>query len=292
MKKIIIFLLLIFSLSSCRSYEVTSKNFDSSKEIIILYTNNSSTINNPDDYYLNVENIKNNLLNTTPNVTLIDTGNAIDSSNGKYNSYIDVMNKAGYDYSILGINDFSNGLDYLYQNINRSSFKYIFCNMSYSGQKKDIFKKTVPFEVVDYDGIKVGYIGVENPMFIEKQPNYFMEDDGIVVNFYNETPEVFFDTVQCSISKAKELGAEYIVLISNLDLKAPNVSDLDYSLEDLVGYIKDANIVINSNDDKVLNNTYLKDADNNDVFVVLNGSNNSNFGSVVINNGTITTDVY
>lgn len=280
MKKFLSLLLVIFIISSCRSYETTSNNFDSSKEIRIIYTTN---INNQNDYYSKVSNVKTELLNTTPNVTLIDTGNN--------NSYVDVMNEIGYDYSILGINDFSNGLDNLYQNIKQASFKYIFCNMSYNGHKKDIFKKTVPFEVVDYDGIKVGYIGVENPMFIEDKPNYFMENDSSVINFYNETPEVFFDTVQCSISKAKDLGAEYIVLISNLDSKIPNINELQYSLDDLVAYIKDVDIVINSNDDETTNNTYLKDADNNDVFVVLNG-NNSNIGSIIINNGTFTTERY
>ena len=42
MKKSICILLSLLLLSSCRSFETSNKSFDSSKEIVIIYSNNPS----------------------------------------------------------------------------------------------------------------------------------------------------------------------------------------------------------------------------------------------------------
>lgn len=289
MKKILSCFLIILLLTSCKSYEMTNNTYDGNREIVILYTNVLSSSVKSDEFYDIVKDSKIDCLKETPNVTLVDLGNILDQNNGSYNSSIDSMNSAQYDFAILGENDFSNGLTYLSSGIEKASFKYLMCNVSYNGTKRDIFKKTSPFMVVDYDGIKVGYIGVEDPSFIEKMPNKFLEGDSTVVNFYNETEEVFYDTVQCSIDKAKDLGAEYIVVLSNLKTNINNDENENYYLEDLISSISSVDIVINGN---TMNNgaeeRMLNDLDNKDVFAVLNGLDGTAIGKVVISNNSIT----
>ena len=250
MKKLISILLVLLVLTSCKSYEVSNKSFDSSKEIVILYCNNKNA---------NLKDIKNNEINNTPNVTFVSTGNITD---------IDLMNNFGLDYSCFGLKDFDKGLDSLYKNTCQAKYKYLLCSASYNGQIKDYFKKTAPYEIVNYDGIKVAYIGVLSPRYVETNPNYFIEGDNIVVNFYNETEEVFYDTVECSIEKAIDKGADYIVIISNFD---DDEKYSPYSLKDLISNLSYVDVVINGNDYSNLKEAVLKNKDNRDVIVVSNG---------------------
>lgn len=273
MKKIVSVLLFLLILVSCKSFVVTDESYDSSKDIVILYTN--MYLENQDQFYLNVLDTKESLLQETPNVTLVDTGN---------NLSISLMNGAGYNYACLGLNDFSYGLESIYNLTKTSNCKYLLCSASYNGKTKDVFKNTSPYEVVDYDGIKVGYIGVLSPRYVDTVPSYFSENDSVVVNVYNETEEVFYDTVQCSIDKAKEQGANYIVLLSNFDddsMYSP------YTLEELISNLSFVDIVINGNDYSNLGYILYKNKDNKDVTVVSNGPNGTHFGKIVINSSGI-----
>ena len=274
MKRIICILLSLFIITSCRSYVTTNKSFDSSKDIVILYSNIIPESDNTDNVYSNINNTKEALLKETPNVTLVDTGN---------NPYIDKMNEVGYDYACFGLYDFSEGLNHLYENTEKAKHKYLLCSASYNGQTKDIFKKTAPYEIVDYDGIKVGYIGVFSPRYVEEKPEFFKEGDNTVVNVYNETEEVFYDTVQCSIDKAKDLGANYIVLLSNFDDKEIYSP---YTLEDLIANLSCVDVVINGNTYTIDKQLTLNDKDNKSVLIVTNGPESTRFGKVTISNGT------
>lgn len=272
-KKIACILLILLTVTSCRSYEVTNKSYDSSKDIVILYSNKVS-----DNDFEIIKSCKESLLKETSNVTLVGIGDYLN---------IDMMNNAGYDYSCLGPNDFSKGLNALYNSINKANYKYLLCSQSYSGQTKDIFKKTVPYEIVNYDDIKVGYIGVLSPRYLETYPEYFMEDDSVVINFYNETEEVFYDTVQCSIDKAKSKGADYIVLLSNFD-DDPAYSP--YTLQELIPNLSDVNLVINGNEYTGRNEFTISDINNKNVLIISNGPLSSHFGKVTISNGIFTNE--
>lgn len=266
MKKSICLLLSLLLLSSCKSYETTNKSFDSSKEIVIFYSNNPSN---------SVKDVKENELKNTPNVTLVNVGD---------NSNIELMNSIGYDYSCFGLKDFDNGLEALYEKTCEANFKYLLCSASYNGQTKDYFKKTAPYEVVDYDGIKIGYVGVLSPRYVETSPNNFKENGNIVVNFYNETEEVFYDTVECSIEKAKDKGVDYIILLSNFD---DDEKYSPYTLEELLANLSYVDVVINENDYSEIGETHFKDKDSKDVLIVSNGLNKDISGKIVIKNGYI-----
>lgn len=284
MKKIFNVLLVLFILCSCKSYEVSSDLFDSTKPVHIIYTNMLTSDLTSENYINSLKTIKDDSLQQTPNVTLISTGNIYNENNGLYNTFIDEMNNINFDYATFGINDFKNGIDYVYQNIDKATFKFLACDLSYSGQIRDIFKKTIPFEVVDYDGIKIGYIGVTNPKFGENNPSYFYENNKMVVNFYNETPEVFYDTVQGSIDKAKKLGANYIVLISNLDTNDVEIDEDKqyYLIDDLVANTSNVDVVINGNEYGLPIESVLKSKDNKDVLVVSNGPSDTNYGKIIL----------
>lgn len=285
MKKILTLLIVILILSSCKSYEVSDKSYDSSKEIVILYTNALNPLDEKREFYSRVSAYKKELLENTPNVTLVDTGNISDTDRYSYNLYIDVMNKVGYDYACFGIYDFKNGVKYVYQNTKHADFKYLLCCASYNGLTNDVFKKTAPYEVVDYDGIKIGYLGIISPRFNEEKPEYFLEKERSVVNFYDETEEVFYDTIQCSIDKLKDLGAEYVVAISNFDTQK---EFSPYTLKELISNLSGVDVVINANEYSQTEELTISDKEHNNVFTVTNGPIGSHLGKITIVDGSFT----
>lgn len=269
MKKIICALLVLLTVTSCRSYEVTNNSYDSSKEIVILY---SFVVperdKNVDSIYSTISNIKKSILKETPNVTLIEAGKG---------AYIDQMNEIGYNYSCFGINDIDS-LESVYENTKKAKFKYLLCSASYSGQEKDYFKNTTPYEVVNYDGIKVGYVGVVSPIDLELQLLLYTDGEDKLVNLYNETEEVFYDTVQCSIDKAKDKGADYIVLISCC-------AGGQIFLEGLIANLSDVDIVMNEGYYMINEVSFLKNKDNKNVLIISNDYNYSRCGKVTIRDG-------
>lgn len=274
MKKFIFLILLAVIITSCKSYETTNKSYDSSKDIVILYSFITPDIgNNKDDIYSRIKDAKESMLKETPNVTLVEAGN---------NLFLDKMNDTGYDYACFGVNVINNSLDSIYENTKKAKYKYLLCSASYSGQIKDVFKKTTPYEVVNYDGIKIGYVGVLSPLILEKQLLYFTDGSEKSINLYNETEEVFYDTVQCSIDKAKSKGADYIILLSHFD-EDPNYSP--YTLEELVANLSNVDIVLNENLFFTNKEYVLKDKNNKETLIISNDNKSSRFGKVTIKNG-------
>ena len=264
-------------IASCKSYEITNSAFDSSKDIVILYSfivpGGSENI---DDAYSKIKETKESVLKETPNVTLVEAGN---------NANVEKMNDAEYNYACFATNVIGDNLESAYENTKNAKYKYLLCSASYNGQTKDVLKKTVPYEVVNYDGIKVGYIGVLSPTYLEKKLSNFTDEEDKSVNYYNETEEVFYDTVQCSIDKAKAKGAEYIVLLSQFDegyIYSP------YSLEDLIANLSNVDIVMNESLSMTNEESYLKDKDSKDVFIISSDSKFSRFGKVTISDGAFT----
>lgn len=254
MKKIIVCLLTCLMLVSCKNFNATSSSFDSSKEIDIVFTA-------IDD----ASSIKEEIKEKTPNVTVVGCGDSI--------------NKVGYDYSAIGKNEFENGINAFYNFTKHTNNKYLACNLSYNGMIKDIFKNVDPYVVVDYGGVKVAYIGVTSPNIKNNlKEDLLMEDDGIVVNFYDEEKEVLYDTVQEAIDNVKEMGADYVILLSYLGTKE---NDSPYSSYDFINNLSNVDIVLDGNSNSIVNET-IKDSDGKDVILCAFNLNYKNYGLIKI----------
>ena len=238
MKKIIVFITLCLVLVSCKNFNVTSSSYDKEKEINIIFTSLDDATTLKEDYN-----------KVTPNVTVVGCG--------------DIVNKKGYDYSAIGKNEFEKGVNSFYDYSKNNGNKFLACNLSYSGKVKDIFKKVDPYVVIDYDGIKIGYIGVTSPNIknILKEDS-FTENDSVVVNFYDEAPEVLYDTIKEAICNVKEQGAKYVVLLCFLGTSS---SDSPYSAYDVISNINNVDVVLDGNSNTLIKNEIVKDADNKDV---------------------------
>ncbi|MCQ2475996.1 MAG: 5'-nucleotidase C-terminal domain-containing protein [Clostridia bacterium] len=78
-----------------------------------------------------------------------------------------------------------------------------------------------PYEVVEYGGIKVGYIGISTPYTpINSTPAFFAEDGKQVYYFgIEKTVSEFYDGIQQTIDDCRNDGADYVVALSHMGIE-------------------------------------------------------------------------
>lgn len=81
--------------------------------------------------------------------------------NGK--QMVDTLNAMNWDYVTLGNHEFDNGKDILIERLSEARFKTITSNLK-DGSTKKTFNNTVTTDVIDIDGVKVGFAGLILPM--------------------------------------------------------------------------------------------------------------------------------
>ena len=162
------------------------------------------------------------------NVLLLDTGDYIQGgtsgslSKGSY--IIDVMNEVGYDYVTIGNHEFDYGMDVLSDRISEMKFQPIVSNVIYSGNKTNVFENMPEYQIIDFNGTKLGLLGILTPESLTTStPSNFMEDGKIVYNFYSgENGNVFYNHIQTLVDQMRSEGVDYVVVMGHLGSVAEN----------------------------------------------------------------------
>lgn len=118
----------------------------------------------------------------TPYITLVDCGDAVQGdlvgtvSQGEY--IIDIINKLGYKYAVLGNHEFDYGMKQVSKLIDKASFKYLAGNIDYNGSKENAVNKTRLYSIDKYGSKSVAFIGVTIPFNItSSSPKSFMDQE-------------------------------------------------------------------------------------------------------------------
>ena len=221
-------------------------------DITFLFTGSIDSMVDENLSLATVKALKDSIAASSPNVRLIDLGNAVHgsviSSMSKGQAITRLFNAAGYDYAILGPREFAYGLDALRDNIEKSDFTYLESIIHYSGKGTNALQKAVPYAIEDFSGTKVALIGVTSPLaFFEVSPSYFKEDGVLVYDFFRDNNgRDFYLSVQRSIDICKASGADYIVLLSSLgydDSLAP------FNIRSLIRNISGADVLVDGRGD-------------------------------------------
>ena len=158
-------------------------------------------------------------------VTLVDCGDAIQGepigllSAGSY--LVDIMNEVGYDFATFGNHEFDFKLPRLAELTKLAKYEYLSCNFKYTGKgTSDISYK--PYEIVDYGGTKVAFVGITTPeSFVKSTPAYFQDDNGNFIYNLSEDKDgtALYQAVQTAVDAAKAEGAKYVVAIAHLGME-------------------------------------------------------------------------
>ena len=223
MKKLIALLLAVCMLLGLMTTAFAAD--EKSNDIVILHTNDVHCGVSDGLGYAGVAAYKAEMEQTHNFVTLVDCGDAIQGepigllSAGSY--LVDIMNEVGYDFATFGNHEFDFKLPRLAELTKLAKYEYLSCNFKYTGKgTSDISYK--PYEIVDYGGTKVAFVGITTPeSFVKSTPAYFQDDNGNFIYNLSEDKDgtALYQAVQTTVNAAKAEGAKYVVAIAHLGME-------------------------------------------------------------------------
>ena len=258
---------------------------EAAKEIVILFTGDVHCGIEDDIGYAGLAAYRNLMLEKTPYVLLVDTGDYVDGdtigtvSKGMY--IIDIMNKVGYDYVTLGNHEFG-ALDVCEERTGAMEAKIIVSNMSYtgSGSGYNFLSDTVPYEIADLGGVKVGFLGIATPETITKsEPGLFKEDDKMVYSFSHESPETFYNRITEAAKEVRDAGADYVIVLGHL---GDDPSSTPWTSTEAAENTTGVDVFLDGHSHSTLPCRVLRNKDGKDVMVASTGTKLNNIGQLTI----------
>ena len=208
----LLFLLLIVALTGCQRKQ----------PIVILYENDAHCAV---EGYARLAGQRDAERQHTPYVAVVSSGdfaqgNTVGSLT-KGEAIVRIMNAVGYDYLTIGNHEFDYTVPQMQHLSEMLTAKTLCCNFSRYEQDNDDKDDRddddlyPAYEVKDFGGTKVGFIGVATPStFRSSTPTYFIDDNGNLLYNFHQTDT--YECVQEAVNDAREEGAEIIIVLSHL----------------------------------------------------------------------------
>lgn len=208
----VLFLLLIVALAGCQRKQ----------PIVILYENDAHCAV---EGYARLAGQRDAERQHTPYVAVVSSGdfaqgNTVGSLT-KGEAIVRIMNAVGYDYLTIGNHEFDYTVPQMQHLSELLTAKTLCCNFSRYEQDNDDKDDRdnddlyPAYEVKDFGGTKVGFIGVATPStFRSSTPTYFIDDNGNLLYNFHQTDT--YECVQEAVNDAREEGAEIIIVLSHL----------------------------------------------------------------------------
>ena len=208
----LLFLLLIVALAGCQRKQ----------PIVILYENDAHCAV---EGYARLAGQRDAERQHTPYVAIVSSGdfaqgNTVGSLT-KGEAIVRIMNAVGYDYLTIGNHEFDYTVPQMQHLSELLTAKTLCCNFSRYEQDNDDKDDRddddlyPAYEVKDFGGTKVGFIGVATPStFRSSTPTYFIDDNGNLLYNFHQTDT--YECVQEAVNDAREEGAEIIIVLSHL----------------------------------------------------------------------------
>lgn len=254
-------------------------------DIVILYTNDVHCGIDENIGYAGLAAYQEKILQETPYVTLVDCGDAIQGdlmgtvSKGEY--IIDIMNEVGYDYAVLGNHEFDYGLEQLSYLMESSSYEYLGCNITYTGDGENALKEVKPYAIEKYGEVSVAFIGVSTPYSITSStPKYFMDENGnLIYDFCNKSGEAFYSRIQGYVDECREAGADYVILLTHL---GEGEAFAPFDAVDLIENTTSVDVVLDGHAHSTISSAIKQNKEGRDVILSSTGTKLSAIGQLVI----------
>lgn len=271
-------ILLVTFLGGCGSKKI--KN-----DIVVLYTTDVHCSVDDNIGYAGLAAYKKSVEAKTPYVTLVDCGDAVqggeigDASKGA--NIVDIMNAVGYDLAILGEHEFDFGPKNISKLLEKSNAQYLSTNVYYTGDYDNCLEKTEDYKIVEYGDVKVAFLGVTTPeAVISGESSYFMEGIDYVYEFcIGDEGMRLAAHIQSSIDECKELGADYVILLTHL---GDGEKYSPYSCQELIANTYDVDVVLDGHAHSEIVEKLVKNKNGEDVLVSSTGEKLQNIGELVI----------
>lgn len=256
----------------------------SAEDIVVLYTNDVHCGIDENIGYAGLAAYKKLVESRTGNVTLVDCGDAVQGDAlgtvSKGELIVDLMNRIGYDYAVPGNHEFGYGMEQLSALIGEAEATYLGCNITYTGENHNLLSSVKPYEIKEYGGKKVAYIGVLTPASLTSAPpSSFMEDGKFVYGFYGESEEAFYAQVQKNIDACKEEGADHVIVLAHLGDEEGSGAP---SSTGLIKHTVGIDAVLDGHAHKTISSGVVRDKEGNAVLLSSTGTKLNAIGQMVI----------
>ena len=263
------------------------------KEIVILHTNDMHCGVNDNLGLATVAQMKQNALQKTPYVALVDAGDAVQGAPigklSKGEAVINMLNAAGYDFAIPGNHEFDYGMERFWQLNKKLKSGY------YSANFEDLRTKKLAlpaYKMLQFGDTKVAFVGATTPgTLISSTPAFFQDGQGNYLYGFNEdeTGRKLYKALQKSINAARENGADYVFLVGHLGL---NGSIEYWNSESVAANTRGVDAIIDGHSHERIQGKYVKNYLGKDVLIAQTGTKLKTVGRLVIStDGKITSEL-
>ena len=226
-----------------------------SNDIVILHTDDVHCGVTDGMGYAGVAAYKAEMLKTHNYVALVDCGDAIQGepigtlSAGSY--LVDIMNEVGYDFATFGNHEFDYKMPRLAELTQQAKYEYLACNLKYIGTGTSELKYK-PYEIVDYGGTKVAYIGIVTPeSFSKSTPAYFQDENGNYIYSFceDDSGTALYTAVQETVDTVRAAGANYVIALAHLGNEG--ITDI-WTSEAVIAHTSGIDALLDGHDHNVL----------------------------------------
>lgn len=266
----------------------------SDKNIVILYTNDAhcaykQTYDKNDESkltsigYAAIAKYKKDKVTQGNYVELIDAGDAIQGdvigtlSDGEY--IADIMDKAGYTIAVPGNHEYDYGMDNFLDLTQKVNYKYISCNFIDLKSGNSVLPA---YEIKDYDGTKVAYVGITTPeTFTKSNPVYFQDDKGNYIYGFCEGNKGtdLYEQVQKTVDEAKNNGADYVIAVGHV---GTDPSSTPWTSKEIIANTTGIDAFLDGHSHSTIQSEICKDKAGKDVILSSTGTKLSSLGELTI----------
>ena len=267
------------------------KRLEESDDIVIIHTNDVHCgINNTigyDGFVL----YRNELKQKYKNIITVDVGDSIQGGTlgaiSEGSAIIELMNKVGYDISIIGNHEIDYGIPQLLELENNLTNGYICANFCYRKNKTSIFP---PYKILEISNKKIAFIGIITPLTFSQTSLSTIKDENeeqIYDLLSGNNGQELYDTIQNYINEVKGKGVDYVILLSHIGMWGTE----EYSTDLLVSKLEGIDAVIDGHTHLIYNTT-TKDKNGKEISVSQVGSKLEAIGVLILKgDGTISTEI-
>lgn len=210
---------------------------------------------------------------------LLDGGDAFIGSDPAFKAtgIVNIMDHMNYSFAVPGEQEFALGnKGFLHMAENLDTMQYLCCNFPDAEAVNNPIK---PYEIIDYNGINIAFLGITSPDHVAK-----LQDD-----FKRDGEQVFYDMIQNVIDEVKAQGADYVIALAHL---GTNPADTPFTSVDVIKRTTGLNILLDGHSHSVIENKRILDMDDRAVLLCSGGSDFAGFMDVRLNleTGELTVD--
>ena len=212
----------LLALSGCTSLD----NVDNAvspvlpeKSIVILYEND---VHCSLDGYTMMRGLRDAIVRAdTSYVAMVSAGDFLQGdlagalSTGQY--IVDIMKNMGYDAVTLGNHEFDYGVPRMQQLLPQIGTNIVCANLFEMGATTPMYQ---PYVIKQYGNKRIAFVGATTPGAMTDEAYAFYDTDG--TQLYDLRTDDCISLVQQAADKARQEGADYVVVLSHLGETEPN----------------------------------------------------------------------